>query len=509
MLYEVQSFFLTGNLSNNRIEFNFEEIFKAMDMAIRRTKIKEIIEKGELNTQILVRGWVRTFRSNRFIQINDGSTINNIQAVVNFENADEKELRRITTGACIQVEGKLTESMGKGQKVEIQTEKFEVLGDSPPEQYPLQPKKHSMEFLRSIAHLRPRTNTFGAVLRIRHALAFAIHKYFNDKGFVYLHTPIITGSDCEGAGEMFRVTTLDPVKPPVTKEGKINYSEDFFGRETNLTVSGQLEGELGAMALSDIYTFGPTFRAENSNTPRHLAEFWMIEPEMAFYDLNDNMDLAEDFLKYLIRFVLDKCADDLKFLSARQQEEEKSKPQDQRSMELIEKLNFILDNEFARITYTEAIDILENSKPNKKNKFQFPINGFGTDLQSEHERYLVEKHFKRPVILVDYPKDIKAFYMKQNDDGKTVRAMDILFPAIGEIIGGSQREENYDKLVQRIKEMGLNKDDFWWYLDTRRFGTAPHSGFGLGFERMVLYVTGMSNIRDVIPFPRTPKSAEF
>jgi asparaginyl-tRNA synthetase len=409
----------------------------------------------------------------------------------------------------VSVQGKLVESLGKGQSLELAVESFEVLGDSDPNSYPLQPKKHSLEFLRSIAHLRPRTNTFGAILRVRHALAFAIHNYFNDKGFFYLHTPIITGSDCEGAGEMFQVTTLDLNNVPRTDEGKIDYSQDFFGRETNLTVSGQLEGELGAMAISEIYTFGPTFRAENSNTPRHLAEFWMIEPEMAFYDLTDNMDLAEDFLKYLINYALKNCREDLEFLSNRQQEEEKSKPQDQRSMELIEKLNFILNNDFQRLTYTEAIEILENSKPNKKGKFQFPIEGFGTDLQSEHERYMVEKHFKKPVILVDYPKEIKAFYMKQNPDGKTVRAMDILFPAIGEIVGGSQREEDHDKLVDRIKEMGLKEEDFLWYLDTRKFGTAPHAGFGLGFERMVQFVTGMSNIRDVIPFPRTPKSAEY
>jgi asparaginyl-tRNA synthetase len=366
-----------------------------------------------------------------------------------------------------------------------------------------------MEFLRSIAHLRPRTNTFSAVLRIRHTLAFAIHNYFNEKGFFYLHTPIITGSDAEGAGEMFRVTTLDLNKIPKTDEGGIDFSKDFFGRETNLTVSGQLEGELGAMALSEIYTFGPTFRAENSNTPRHLAEFWMIEPEMAFYELDDNMNLAEEFLKYLIKYALDNCYEDLQFLSVRQQDEEKSKPQDQRSMELIEKLKFVLVNDFVRLTYSEAIKILENSKPSKENKFQFPIKGFGTDLQSEHERYLVEKHFKRPVILTDYPKEIKAFYMKQNSDGKTVRAMDILFPAIGEIVGGSQREENYEKLINRINELKLPTKDLWWYLDTRKFGSAPHSGFGLGFERRVLFVTGMANIRDVIPFPRTPKSAEF
>ncbi|MGD2034689.1 MAG: asparagine--tRNA ligase [Bacteroidales bacterium] len=461
-------------------------------MSIKRIKIKELIAKGGPDDHVLVKGWVRTFRSNRFIHVNDGSTINNIQAVVDYENFDEKELRRITTGTCIEIEGKLAESMGKGQRLEIQTEKFRILGDSNPDEYPLQPKKHSMEFLRKIAHLRPRTNTFGAVLRIRHALSFAIHKYFNDNGFVYLHTPIITGSDCEGAGEMFRVTTLDPVKPPLTKEGEINYTEDFFGKETNLTVSGQLEGELGAMALSDIYTFGPTFRAENSNTPRHLAEFWMIEPEMAFYDLKDNMDLAEDFLKSVVRYILENCSDDLEFLA------------NMYDKELPATLEFVINNDFARITYTEAIDILVRSGQ----KFEFPVS-WGVDLQTEHERYLVEKHFRRPAIITDYPRDIKAFYMKQNDDGKTVGAMDVLFPRIGEIIGGSQREENYDKLVKRIKELELNEKDFWWYLDTRKFGTAPHSGFGLGFERMVLFVTGMANIRDVIPFPRTPKNAEF
>ncbi|MBN1951197.1 MAG: asparagine--tRNA ligase [Bacteroidales bacterium] len=476
---------------------------------MKRTKIKELLQHGKTGEEVLVKGWVRTFRSNRFIHINDGSSITNFQAVVDFEKHDENQLKRITTGACVALQGKLVESLGKGQSLELAVDNFEILGDSDPNTYPLQPKKHSLEFLRSIAHLRPRTNTFGAILRVRHALAFAIHKYFNEKGFFYLHTPIITGSDCEGAGEMFRVTTLDLNNIPKNDDGSINYGDDFFGRETNLTVSGQLEGELGAMAISDIYTFGPTFRAENSNTPRHLAEFWMIEPEMAFYDLKDNMDLAEDFLKYLIRYALNNCLDDLEFLSARQKEEEQSKPQDQRSMELIEKLKFILENDFQRLTYTEAIEILENSKPNKKGQFQFPINGFGTDLQSEHERYLVEKHFKRPVILVDYPKEIKAFYMKQNPDGKTVRAMDILFPAIGEIVGGSQREEDYSKLVTRIKELGLRESDFSWYLDTRKFGSAPHSGFGLGFERMVQFVTGMANIRDVIPFPRTPKNAEY
>ena len=459
---------------------------------LRRTKIKDLLISGDVNTPVLIKGWVRAFRSNRFIQVNDGSTVKNIQAVIDHENWDEKLLKRITVGSCIAVTGKLVESMGKGQSVEIQLENIEVLGDSDPEKYPLQPKKHSMEFLRSIAHLRPRTNTFGAVLRIRHNMAFAIHKFFHDKGFVYLHTPIITGSDCEGAGEMFRVSVLDAKKPPLTETGDVDYSKDFFGKETNLTVSGQLEGELGAMALSEIYTFGPTFRAENSNTPRHLAEFWMIEPEMAFYDLNDNMDLAEEFLKYLVKFALDNCKDDLEFLASMYDKE------------LIPTLEFVVNNEFERLDYTKGIEILENANQ----KFDYPVK-WGIDLQTEHERYLVEKHFKKPVILINYPKEIKAFYMKQNTDGKTVGAMDVLFPRIGEIIGGSQREENYDKLSQRIEELELDVKELWWYLDTRRFGSATHSGFGLGFERLLLFVTGMQNIRDVIPFPRTPKNAEF
>lgn len=461
-------------------------------MASKRTKIKQILEKGEIDSKVMIKGWVRTFRSNRFIHINDGSTINNLQAVIDFENFDDAEIKRITTGACLMINGKLAESLGKGQRVELLVESFEVLGDSNPDEYPLQPKKHSMEFLRSIAHLRPRTNTFGAVLRIRHALSFAIHNYFNEKGFVYLHTPIITGSDCEGAGEMFRVTTFNLDKIPRKKNGEIDYARDFFGKETNLTVSGQLEGELGAMALSEIYTFGPTFRAENSNTPRHLAEFWMIEPEMAFYDINDNMDLAEDFLQYIVQYALDNCRDDIEFLTRMYDKE------------LKQSLEFVVKNKFERITYTEGMEILQKSGQ----PFDFPVH-WGSDLQTEHERYLVEKHFKRPVIIVDYPKEIKAFYMKQNDDGKTVAAMDVLFPRIGEIIGGSQREHNHDKLLSRIKELKLNVNDFWWYLDTRKFGTAPHAGFGLGFERMVQFVTGMANIRDVIPFPRTPKNAEF
>ena len=459
---------------------------------MKRIKIKELLAAGKPGDEVLIKGWVRTFRSNRFIHINDGSTINNIQTVIDFENFNADELKRITTGTCVAVTGKLVESMGKGQSVEIHASSLTILGDSNPDEYPLQPKKHSMEFLRTIAHLRPRTNTFGAVLRIRHALAFAIHKYFNDKGFFYLHTPIITGSDCEGAGEMFRVTTFDLKKVPIDDKGEIDFGKDFFGRETNLTVSGQLEGELGAMALSEIYTFGPTFRAENSNTPRHLAEFWMIEPEMAFYDINDNMDLAEDFLQHIVKYILENYSEDIDFLTSMYDKELRSS------------LEFVVNNSFERITYTKGIEILEKSGQ----KFEYPIS-WGVDLQTEHERYLVEKHFKKPVIITGYPKDIKAFYMKQNDDGKTVAAMDVLFPRIGEIIGGSQREEDYDKLVNRIKELKLNLDDFWWYLDTRRFGTAPHSGFGLGFERMVLFITGMSNIRDVIPFPRTPKNAEF
>jgi asparaginyl-tRNA synthetase len=421
---------------------------------------------------------------------------------------DENLLREINTGSGLAIKGILAESQGSGQKVELMAEEIELLGKADPEKYPIQPKKHTLEFLRENAHLRFRTNTFGAVFRIRHAMAFAVHNYFNEKGFYYLHTPIITASDAEGAGQMFRVTTLDALNPPLTEDGKPDYSKDFFGKPTNLTVSGQLEGELGALALGEIYTFGPTFRAENSNTTRHLSEFWMIEPEMAFYDLKDNMDLAEEFLKYLINYALEHCSDDLNFLASRLKEEEKNKPQDQHSMDLVEKLQFVLNSEFVRLTYTGAIDILKNSKPYKKNKFQFPVD-WGVDLQSEHERYLVEKHFKCPVILTDYPRNIKAFYMKQNDDGKTVRAMDVLFPQIGEIIGGSQREEILEKLETRMKEMDIPLEEMWWYLDTRRFGSVVHSGFGLGFERFVQFVTGMGNIRDVIAFPRTPKNAEF
>jgi asparaginyl-tRNA synthetase len=478
---------------------------------MERVKIKDILLKGETGKTVVAKGWVRTKRGSKnvnFIALNDGSTIHNLQVVADVNNFDESVLREINTGASLSVTGILAESAGSGQNVELIADKILVLGKADPDKFPIQPKKHSLEFLRENAHLRFRTSTFGAVFRIRHAMAFAIHKYFNEKGFVYLHTPIVTASDAEGAGQMFRVSTLDPKNPPLAEDGSIDYTQDFFGRPTNLTVSGQLEGELGAMALGEIYTFGPTFRAENSNTTRHLAEFWMIEPEMAFYDLKDNMDLAEEFLKSLIKYALDNCMDDLQFLAGRLKEEEKNKPQDQRSMDLIEKLEFVLNNDFVRITYTEAIDILKNSKPYKKNKFQFPVD-WGIDLQSEHERYLVEKHFKCPVILTDYPKDIKAFYMKQNADGKTVGAMDVLFPQIGEIIGGSQREENLEKLETRMKEMNIPTEEMWWYLDTRRFGAVEHSGFGLGFERFILFVTGMGNIRDVIAFPRTPKNAEF
>jgi asparaginyl-tRNA synthetase len=462
---------------------------------MKRQKVKKLLADVEIGSDVLIKGWVRTKRDNKnivFIAINDGSTINNLQVVVNPALFDERLLKDITTGACISVMGKLVESHGKGQEVELNAEKIELYGKADSESYPLQKKGHSMEFLREIAHLRFRTNTFGSVFRIRHSMAFAIHKYFNDKGFYYMHTPIITGSDCEGAGEMFHVTTLDLKNIPRNPDGSVSFADDFFGKETNLTVSGQLEGELGALALGEIYTFGPTFRAENSNTPRHLAEFWMIEPEMAFYDLEDNMDLAEDFLKYIIKYILENCNDDLEFLN------------NMIDKNLVDRLKFVIQNDFARIHYSEAVEILEGSGMS----WEYPV-GWGKDLQAEHERYLVETHFKRPVILINYPKDIKAFYMKQNDDGKTVMAMDVLFPGIGEIIGGSQREEDYDKLLTRIRELDLNEKDLWWYLETRRFGTAPHSGFGLGFERLIQFVTGMSNIRDVIPFPRTPRNAEF
>ncbi|RDC62063.1 asparagine--tRNA ligase [Adhaeribacter pallidiroseus] len=462
---------------------------------MKRIKVAELLQGTALGQEVLLKGWVRTKRGNKFVNfiaVNDGSTINTIQVVADVQQFNEESLKDITTGACVAVTGTLVESQGKGQSVEIQAKIIEVIGLADPETYPLQKKGHSLEFLREIAHLRPRTNTFGAVFRIRHAMSYAVHKYFNDKGFYYVQTPIITGSDAEGAGQMFRVTTLDVANPPKTETGAVDFSQDFFGKTTNLTVSGQLEGEVAAMALGEIYTFGPTFRAENSNTTRHLAEFWMIEPEMAFYDLADNMELAEDFLKFLVLYALNNCKDDLQFLN------------DMYDKELLNRLNFVVNNNFERLEYTQAVEILKTAKQ----KFEYPVE-WGTDLQSEHERYLVEKHFKKPVILINYPKHIKAFYMKQNEDGKTVRAMDVLFPGIGEIIGGSQREENYEKLAARIQEMGIHAEELWWYLELRKFGTAPHAGFGLGFERLILFVTGMGNIRDVIPFPRFPKSAEF
>ncbi len=462
---------------------------------LRRTTIAEALKSTQTGVEVNVKGWVRTRRGNKnvnFVALNDGTTINNIQIVVDIAQFGEEFLKPITTGACINVNGMLVESQGQGQSVEIQATEIEIYGIADAATYPLQKKGHSLEFLREIAHLRPRSNTFGAVFRMRHHMSYAIHKYFNDRGFFYFHTPIITASDAEGAGAMFEVTTFDANNPPRNEEGKVDYTQDFFGRQTNLTVSGQLEGELGAMALGAIYTFGPTFRAENSNTPRHLAEFWMIEPEVAFNDITDNMNLAEDFLKYLIRYALDNCMEDIEFLSKMYDNE------------LVDRLKFVVENDFVRLSYTEGVKILEESGQ----KFEFPVH-WGTDLQSEHERYLVEKHFRRPVILTDYPREIKSFYMKQNDDGKTVRAMDVLFPKIGEIIGGSEREDNYDKLMQRVDEIGMNIDPIWWYLEIRKFGTAPHAGFGLGFERLMLFVTGMTNIRDVIPFPRTPNNAEF
>ncbi|MCB0671651.1 MAG: asparagine--tRNA ligase [Lewinellaceae bacterium] len=476
----------------------------------KRTKIKQLLATTPIGQSVLVQGWVRTFRNNQFIALNDGSTIDNLQVVVDFESMDQEQLKRITTGAAIGAQGTIVASQGKGQTIEMKAERITIYGDADPETYPLQPKRHSMEFLREIAHLRFKTSTFGAVFRVRHALAFAIHQFFNDRGFVYMHTPIITASDAEGAGEMFRVSTLPAINPPLTPEGKVDYKQDFFERETNLTVSGQLEAELGALAFGEVYTFGPTFRAENSNTSRHLAEFWMIEPEVAFADLEDNMNLAEDMLNSVIRYVLENCREDLEFLDKRLAEEEKSKPQNERSeMGLLEKLEFVINNRFERLTYTEAIDILRNSTPNKKKKFKYLIEGWGADLQSEHERYLVEKHFKKPVILTDYPKQIKAFYMRMNEDNNTVRAMDILFPGIGEIVGGSQREERLDVLKARMAEMHIPEEELYWYLDIRRFGSCPHAGFGLGFERLVQFVTGMSNIRDVIAFPRTPGNASF
>lgn len=475
--------------------------------------IKDILSKGQAGNETTIKGWVRTKRISKnvaFIALNDGSTINNIQAVVDFNDIPEEELSKINTGACIAVSGELVASIGSGQNIELKTKALIIYGIADAEEYPLQPKKHSLEFLREKAHLRFRTNTFSAVTRIRHAMIFGIHKFFTERGFYNIHTPIITGSDAEGAGAMFRVTTLDLNNLPLNEEKQIDYKKDFFGKETKLTVSGQLEVETACMAMSKVYTFGPTFRAENSNTTRHLAEFWMIEPEVAFAEIKDNMDLAEEMLKYLVQYALDNCKDDLEFLNKRLLDEEKNLKQEERSeMSLLDKLNFVLANDFERITYTEAIEILMNSSANKKKKFDFIVDKWGIDLQSEHERYLVEKHFKKPVILTDYPKDIKAFYMKQNEDGKTVRAMDVLFPQIGEIIGGSQREENYDTLYQRIKELDIDEHELWWYLELRKFGSAPHSGFGLGFERLMLFVTGMGNIRDVIAFPRTPKNAEF
>lgn len=474
-----------------------------------RTKIKDILKREDTGYPVNIKGWVRSFRNNQFIALNDGSCVSNLQVVIEL-GTDENLLRNITTGASLSIDGTVITSQGKGQRVEIKAEKVELLGACDAEKFPLQLKNRpSLEYLREIAHLRFRTNTFGAVFRVRHTLAFAVHKFFNDRGFVYLHTPIITASDAEGAGEMFRVTTLNMENPARNEDGSINFKEDFFGRSTNLTVSGQLEAELGAMAFSDVYTFGPTFRSENSNTARHLAEFWMIEPEVAFNDIYDNMDLAEDFIRYVIGYAMENCKEDLDFLATRLADEEKQKPQNERSeMGLVEKLEFVLNNKFERITYTDAINILLDSPAYKKKKFQYEIK-WGTDLQSEHERYLVEKHFKKPVIVTGYPKEIKAFYMRQNDDGKTVAAMDILVPGIGEMVGGSQREERLEKLETRMKEMHIPTDEMYWYLDTRRYGAVPHAGFGLGFERMVQFVSGMTNIRDVIPFPRTPKNAEF
>lgn len=477
-----------------------------------RTKIADIINDAKPGDEVLVKGWVRAFRSNRFIQLSDGSTIKTLQLVVDYEKLDEELLRRITTASSISAQGTLVESQGTGQAIELLVDKIEIVGDANPDDVQktvMQPKRHSLEFLREQAHLRFRTNTFGAVFRIRHAVSFAIHQYFNDHGFYYLHTPIITGSDAEGAGEMFRVSILDPINPPKKDDGTVDYAEDFFGKQVNLTVSGQLEAELAALGLGQVYTFGPTFRAENSNTSRHLAEFWMIEPEVAFNNLKDNMDLTESFLKYIVNYVIKNCADDLAFLDDREAQEQKNKPQQERNeMSLIERLRFVSENPFKRLTYTEAIEVLMKSKAYQKKQFKFEVK-WGIDLQSEHERYLVEKEFKCPVILTDYPAEIKAFYMRRNDDGKTVAAMDVLFPGIGEIVGGSQREERMDVLLEKCKAFHIPEEDLWWYLDTRRFGTVPHAGFGLGLERMIMFVTGMTNIRDVIPFPRTPKNAEF
>lgn len=472
--------------------------------------IKAIVNQPNEKNNVSVSGWVRTFRSNRFIAINDGSTVSNLQVVVDFEKFDQNTIKRITTGVALEVVGDLVKSQGAGQDVELVAKQIKILGDCNAEEYPIQPKKHSLEFLREHAHLRTRTNTFSSVMRVRSTLAYAVHKFFQERDFFYVNTPIITASDAEGAGEMFRVTTLDAKNPPLNESGEVDFKQDFFGKETSLTVSGQLEGETYAMSLGKIYTFGPTFRAENSNTTRHLAEFWMIEPEVAFLDLEGNMRLAEDFIKFVLSYTMEHCKEDLNFLQSRLQEEEKSKPQAERSqMTLLEKLNFVVNNDFVRISYTDAIEILKNSKPNKNKKFKYQIEEWGGDLQSEHERYLVEKHFKSPVIVYDYPSQIKAFYMRENEDGKTVRAMDILFPGIGEIVGGSQREERYDVLKEKIEKLGIPQKDMWWYLELRKFGTATHSGFGLGFERLVLFTTGMGNIRDVIPYPRFPQSAEF
>jgi len=477
---------------------------------MKTSSVDELLKSDITLQEVTLKGWVRTFRSNRFIALNDGSTIHNIQCVVDFENTKEETLKRITTGAAVCITGTLVESQGKGQNVEIQVSSLQILGDSNPDEYPIQPKRHSLEFLRENAHLRVRTNTFSAIMRVRSKLSFAVHKYFQDNGFHYVNTPIITGSDAEGAGEMFGVSNFETNKAPLNEDGSIDYKQDFFGKETNLTVSGQLEAETYAMALGKVYTFGPTFRAENSNTARHLAEFWMIEPEVAFMDLDGNMDLSEDFIKSVLGYVIEHCKDDLAFLDKRFTNEEKTKPQSQRSeMTLLEKLNFVVENNFKRVSYTEAIEILHNCKPNKKKKFQFPIDEWGADLQSEHERFLVEKYFKCPVILFDYPANIKAFYMRLNEDGKTVRAMDVLFPGIGEIVGGAQREERLDVLKEKMAALDIDEKELWWYLDTRKYGTAVHSGFGLGFERLVQFATGMSNIRDVIPFPRTPQNAEF
>ncbi|HON52188.1 MAG TPA: asparagine--tRNA ligase [Bacteroidales bacterium] len=479
---------------------------------MRRTEIKTILQKEEIGAEVVVKGWVRNYRGNNFVMfvaLNDGSSLQNLQIVIDIEKFDAQLLKKITVGSSLSIQGTIAKSEGKGQSIEVLASSVEVLGTANADEYPLQPKKHSLEFLREIGHLRFRSNTFGAITRIRHQMIYAIHTFFHERGFYNIHTPIITGSDCEGAGEMFQVTTLDLKKLPFTKDGNIDFSEDFFGKQTNLTVSGQLEVEMACMAMSKVYTFGPTFRAENSNTSRHLAEFWMIEPEVAFADIYDDMDLAEEFLKYLISYALTNCKEDLEFLQERLLQEEKSKPEQERSMPLIEKLQFVLANDFQRLTYTEAIEILKESKPNKKGQFKYEVKGFGTDLQSEHERYLVEKHFKKPVILTGYPKEIKAFYMKQNPDGKTVAAMDVLFPQIGEIIGGSEREADYDTLYNRMVEMNIPTEELYWYLDSRRYGTVPHAGFGLGFERLMLFVTGMGNIRDVIPFPRYPKSADF